>query len=53
VPALTISQARQLVAQALEADRDRPDPLALVRYHQERNHAAYRPHRKRTRERLR
>jgi len=53
VPALTIPQARQLIAQALEVDTARPDPLALLRYHQERNRAAYRSHRKRTREGLR
>jgi hypothetical protein len=53
VPALTIPQARCLIGQALADEHGRPDPLALLVYRQNGNRAAYRSHRKRTRERLR
>jgi SRSO17 transposase len=52
-PALTTAQAHQLIAQAIEDTRVHlPDTLALLRYRQRRNHAAYCSHRKRTRSRL-
>jgi len=38
-----------LAARALAGDEERPgDALAIVKYHQRRNHAAYRSHRQRT-----
>lgn len=43
----------RLIARAIEDDRVRlPDTLAVLRYRQRRNYAAYRSHRKRTRARL-
>jgi hypothetical protein len=53
-PALTVPQAHQLIAQAIEeATRPLRDVLAIVHYRQRRNHAAYRSPRKRTLQRLR
>jgi hypothetical protein len=50
---LTIAQARQLLAQAIEEDRiNFPDILAVLEYRQRRNYAAYRSHRKRARAKL-
>jgi hypothetical protein len=50
---LTIAQAHQLIARAIDNDRVTwPDTLAVLRYRQRRNYAAYRSHRKRTRARL-
>jgi hypothetical protein len=50
---LTIAQAHQLIARAIEDDRVKlPDTLAVLRYRQRRNYAAYRAHRKRTHARL-
>ena len=47
-PALTVAQARRLIARALEDDQDGlPDILSIIAYHQQRNYAAYRPHRRR------
>src|SRR3990172_7781360 len=52
-PALTIAQARQLIAQAIdEAARPLRDVITILHYRQRRNHAAYRSHRKRTLRRL-
>ena len=52
-PALTIAQVHQLIARAIEDARVKlPDTLAVLRYRQRRNYAAYRSHRKRTRARL-
>ena len=52
LPALTTAQARQLVAPTI-ADETRPfqDGLASINYHQQRNYAAYRSHRKHGRNR--
>lgn len=48
-PALTTAQAHQLIARALEDERDNlPDVLSILHYQQSRNHAAYGSHRKRT-----
>ncbi|HET8670148.1 MAG TPA: hypothetical protein VFM05_05815, partial [Candidatus Saccharimonadales bacterium] len=48
-PALTTAQARQLVARAIQDEATGlPDLAAILHYHQSRNHAAYRSHRKRT-----
>ena len=48
-----IAQARQLVARAIEDDTESvPDLLAIIRYRQRRNHAAYCSNRKRARSRL-
>jgi len=50
---LTIAQVHQLIARAIEDARVKlPDTLAVLRYRQRRNYAAYRSHRKRTRARL-
>jgi SRSO17 transposase len=49
-PALTIAQARQLVASALDGDpKVLTKTIAITAYHQRRNHAAYCSHCKRTR----
>jgi hypothetical protein len=54
LPALTIEQAHELVAQVLREDiKLLPDVLGIVDYRQHHNHAAYRSHRKRTLERHR
>jgi hypothetical protein len=48
-PALTLPQARSLLAIALrEPNLDLERAIEIVRYHQMRNYAAYRSHRKRT-----
>jgi hypothetical protein len=48
-PALTVPQARSLLAVTLrEAVLNLDRALEIVRYHQMRNDAAYRSHRKRT-----
>ena len=52
-PALTLAQARQLIAQAIEEEaRPLRDVLAILHYRQSRNYAVYRSHRKRTLKRL-
>src|SRR5713101_517212 len=52
-PALTVPQAHQVIAQAIEeAARPLRDVLAIVHYRQCRNHAAYCSHRKRTLKKL-
>jgi hypothetical protein len=48
-PALTVPQARSLLTIALREQRlDLERAIEIVRYHQVRNYAAYRSHRKRT-----
>lgn len=48
-PAMTIAQARDLIASAhRRTDSTFTDTIAIVRYRQHRNYAAYRSHRKRT-----
>jgi hypothetical protein len=47
-PALTIAQARELIARALEEEQDeRADILSIITYQQKRNYAAYLSHRRR------
>jgi hypothetical protein len=49
VPALTVPQARSLLTIALrEQVLDLEQAIDIVKYHQVRNYAAYRSHRKRT-----
>jgi hypothetical protein len=48
-PGLTIAQMHELVACVLSDDEDRLSSiLDIIDYRQQRNHAAYRSHRKRT-----
>ena len=48
LPALTTAQARQLVAPTItEETQLSGDSLPAINYHQRRNYAAYRSHRKR------
>jgi hypothetical protein len=48
-PALTIAQARQLIARALEDEQGhRQDILSILAYRQQRNYAAHCSHRRRT-----
>jgi SRSO17 transposase len=48
-PALTLAQARQLIARALADEQEKyPDVLATITYRQQRNYAAYCSHRRRT-----
>jgi hypothetical protein len=46
-PAMTVAQARRLIARALDDEQEeRPDILSIIAYHQERNYTAYRSHRR-------
>ena len=45
---MTIAQARELIARALEDEQaPRPDILSIITYQQKRNYAAYLSHRRR------
>ncbi len=47
--ALTLAQARQLIARALADEQEKhPDVLSVIAYRQQRNYAAYCSHRRRT-----